>query len=923
MGLVKAIGQNRFMECGGDRPGRAWVWMWAVGLGLALAGPVWAAEPTAGSESDMTHRMMALVLQLGIIVLAARGGNLLFRRLRLPGVVGELMAGVLIGPYALGAIALPGFRDGLFHIGAGAAVGGMPVSPELYGLCSVASVVLLFLVGLETDIKLFLRYSLAGSLVGIGGVTTSFLVGNLMAVTFSDVLFGEQLGFLDAPCLFLGIISTATSVGITARILSDQRKLDSPEGVTILAGAVIDDVLGMILLAVGMGILAASSEAGAIEWGSIGRIAVRAVGIWLVATVVGLLAARRIGRMLKQFGDPTVVAVMALALSLILAGLFEQTGLAMIIGAYVMGLSLSRTDLSQVIRERLNPIQLFLVPVFFTVMGMLVDVRLLASREVLGFGVLYTVVAALAKAGGCGIPALFVGFNPLGAARIGAGMLPRGEVTLIIAGTGLAAGLLNPALFGVVVFMTLCSALLAPPLVVALFRRPAPGVRRPAEPTMGEPVTFSFPSVQAAELLVSKLVQAFEAEGFLVHTLSRHDRMVQLRKEALVIGLRHAGTDIVFSCGPAEVSIVNTAMLEVVAELEQTLRALRRPLDAEAISRRVQETSSAPPTEEITLHGFLDRRTLTPTLRAADKPGVIDELLALLAEHGLLHDVERARAAVLERETAMSTGMQYGIALPHARTDAVDRLVCAIGLHPHGIDFDSIDERPTHIVVLALSPLAGNAPHMQFMSMVSQVLDERGRSALLACDTADEMFAVLTGDPVEETLEPQPLLAAPAFLRRLAQPRDTQPQLAGYLRRDWMTVRLTGTTREEVIDELLALIAHGGALEDVDAARAALLEREAQMPTGMEHGIAIPHARTDTVDQLVCAVGIHPRGVDFGSLDGEPSTIFVLTLSPPSASTAHVQFMSLVSKALDEEGRKRALAAPTREALHQALVGEA
>ena len=265
-----------------------------------------------------------LAMQLGVIVLAARFGNILFTRLKLPGVVGELMTGVIIGPFVLGGLAIPGFPDGLFHVPASIAVGAIPVSPELYGICAIASIVLLFLVGIETDIGLFMRYSLAGSAVGVGGVIVTFVMGDLMAMLFSPMLFDEQLGFFDAPCLFLGIISTATSVGITARILSEKRKLDSPEGVTILAGAVIDDVLGMILLAIGMGIISASQGSGEIDWGHIGLIAFKAISVWLAATALGLLAARKISGLLKGFGDRSVIAVMALGLSMLLAVLFEE-----------------------------------------------------------------------------------------------------------------------------------------------------------------------------------------------------------------------------------------------------------------------------------------------------------------------------------------------------------------------------------------------------------------------------------------------------------------------------------------------------------------------------------------------------------------------------------------------------------------------
>ncbi|MDO9549175.1 MAG: cation:proton antiporter, partial [Candidatus Marinimicrobia bacterium] len=308
-------------------------------IALLISGSLFANSDGITSDS-MTQRMMMLVIQLGIILFAARLGNILFEKLHVPGVLGELSAGIIIGPYLIGAIPLPGFPGGVFPISSAT----FPISPELYGISAVASIVLLFMIGLETNFRLFLRYSFVGSLVGIGGVLFSFLFGDVLAIIFSQVVFGKALGFLAPPCLFLGVISTATSVGITARILSEQRKLDSPEGVTILAGAVIDDVLGIILLAVGLGIVTASSRSGNMNWAHIGVIAAKAIGIWLTATVIGLLASSKISLLLKWFRDRTSIAMMAFGFALVLAGLFEEAGLAMIIGAYVMGLSLSKTD---------------------------------------------------------------------------------------------------------------------------------------------------------------------------------------------------------------------------------------------------------------------------------------------------------------------------------------------------------------------------------------------------------------------------------------------------------------------------------------------------------------------------------------------------------------------------------------------------
>ncbi|MDP6522770.1 MAG: PTS sugar transporter subunit IIA [Kiritimatiellia bacterium] len=873
---------------------------------------------------DMPHRMMTLVVQLGVILLAARLGNILFRRLRLPGVAGELAAGILIGPYVLGAVPLRflGFPNGLFHVSADIMLAGIPVSPELYGICAVASVLLLFMVGLETDISLFMRYSVVGSLVGLGGVTVSFVFGDLAAVGFYRIFLGQTAGFLSAPCLFLGIITTATSVGITARLLSEQRKLDSPEGVTILAGAVFDDVLGIILLAIGMGVIAASRKPGDIDWGHIAIIAVKAVGIWIAATAIGLVASRRISTLLKWFKDRSAIAVMATGLALVLAGLFEEAGLAMIVGAYVMGLSLSRSDINLVVREKIHPVSSFLVPVFFTVMGMLVNIRLLLAPEVLLFGVIYTLVAAFAKIVGCGIPALACNFNAKGALRIGAGMLPRGEVTLIIAGVGLAAGLLDQKLFGVVIFMTLAASLTSPGIITWLFKLSGSGLKNPEEEETGAAVAFSFPSVETAELLVQKLMRVFESEGFFVHTIHRRDRIYQLRKDEVVIGFEQSGSDILFDCGKPDVPLVNAAMYEVLADLEHTINELRKPIDRAAIVRKLQDEAPGKPGQIAAASSYVVRDTMLPQLKGKTKEAVIDELLGAIKGKGLIKNLEAARDAVMTREASMSTGMQYGIAIPHGRTDAVDHLVCSVGLKPDGVDFDSIDGEPSRIFVLTLSPLSAAAPHVQFMSTMSQILNESGRDALLCCNTADQMYDILSGKRDAKGAPGKPRKEKKKRTRTHGKPRtELEPGLSKYLKSELLEVNLPGETKEEVINALVDILARHGGLKNVDTVRRLIFEREKQMSTGMEKGVAIPHARTDEVSHLTCVVGLKKDGIDFEAIDGQPSNIFVLTLSPTQASEPHIQFMAMISRILDEEGRDRVLAAETPEELWYALAG--
>ncbi len=711
----------------------------------AALAAVQAHVPIAAAGSDMTHRMMMLAIQLGLVLIAARIGCMLFEKIRMPGVLGELAAGIVIGPFLLGGIAFPGFPHGLFPAFSEA----FPISPELYGLCSVAAIVLLFMVGLETNITLFMRYSGPGALVGIGGVAISFLAGNLLGVTLLPKLMPGTYTMLSPACIFLGIMSTATSVGITARTLSEKRKLDSPEGVTILAGAVIDDVLGIVMLAIGLGIISATDAGGGVNWAQIGLIAAKAVGIWLGATILGLAASRRISALLKHFNDRSSIAIMALGLALILSGLFEEARLAMIIGAYVMGLSLSRTDISHVVQDHLHPVYKLLVPVFFCVMGMLVDVRLLAGGRILAFGLIYTLLAILAKLIGCGLPALACNFNWRGALRIGAGMLPRGEVALIIAGIGLSAGLLSPDVFGVGVLMTLVTTLLAPPLLILLFEHGGSGLRHPVSHIDSEPMSFRFPTADTAALLSTKLREAFEDEGFFVHSLDHTSHLFLLLKDKVTIRFQRTGADIVFDCDPSQHAFVSTAMIEVLAEFERTVSELRRPMDAGAIVRDSTTASATAPeaSHRNALSAALNRRLLLPSLLADSKEDAINELLDRLSSEGMVNDLPQAHRDIMAREHSMSTGMQDGVAIPHARTAAVNRLVCAIGIKRTGIDFGSMDGKPTTIIVLTLSPRDAATPHIQFMATVSKCLDADGRRALLEARSPDELYQILAGHP--------------------------------------------------------------------------------------------------------------------------------------------------------------------------------
>ena len=715
-----------------------------VTIALCLLGSVaYGSEEAVVAGSNMPHRMMLLAIQLGLILFAAKMGNILFKRIKLPGMLGELAAGMLIGPYCLGGFGFSGFGQGLFP-----RLGEYAISPELYGFSAVAAIVLLFVVGLETDFRVLLRYSLAGGLAGLGGIVLALVLGAGVVAFFSELLFDKALGFTSMTSIFMGVICTATSVGITARIISERGKLNSPEGATILSAAIIDDVAGIILLAIVLGVVAASKATGQLDWGHVGMIGLKAVSIWLSATVVGLIASRKISFLLKCFRERTSIAIMALGMALMLAGFFEEAGLAMIIGAYVMGLSLSRTDISHVIREKLQPVYSLFVPIFFCVMGMQIDFGVLADWRVLAFGLCYGLAALAAKVLGCGLPAMLANFNVRGAALIGLGMAPRCEVALIIASIGLSTDLINQPLFAAVVIMIVVNTVLASLGMGLLLRSDAPGTRKAVGSLdkARKKVLFDFPSLEFTDFIVDKLSGVFESEGFYVHLLGLEPKLYQLRKDMAVIDLQCSATELTFECDEEDVALVNTAVYESVAALEQALDELKKPLDTDSFTSRIQDQAHVR-IGEFNLRQYITPDLMTPKLKGNTKAEVIDELLEILDRNGLLKDVEEARQAVWRRENGMSTGLKHGMAIPHGKTDAVDRLVCAVGIKREGIDYGTMDGQPANIIIITLSPSKSPAPHVQFLSVVSQFLSAEGRERIMACRTSQELFATFVARP--------------------------------------------------------------------------------------------------------------------------------------------------------------------------------
>lgn len=868
-------------------------------LPCLTAGSAWAAAGAGPPAEQALGDMASFLLLLGLLMAAARLGGLLFERLRLPSTLGELAAGFALGPALLGRLPLPGFPDGL------RAVAERFLAPggALMAIMLCALMALLFLVGLETDVRLTPRRRPTGTWIGLGGSLGALAAAGAVVRFGGRLLPGDGPG-LDCPAgLYLCVAAAFSSVGIAARSLARLRRLESPEGVGIMSAAVADNLAGVLWLSVAAGFATAAATREAGQGCSLAAGAVwRGAAVLLPGCAAALLLARGMGRLGGELKHPAGAATLALALALLAAGIFGRAGVSPLAGAYLAGLALAGSDWRHAIQERMEFMHAAFVPSCFALLGMCFSPRALLEPGVWLFAALFVAAAIAGKLAGCLLPAHLAGFSGRGCLRVGIGLTPRGEMSLAVAAMAFFSGVWRDAALAAAMLLLFVTGLPAAPLLRRVFRGAGSGLRD-VFPAQARQLSFDFPSHTASKMMVTRLIDVLEEEGFHIQLLNRRALIYQLSREGVVLGLRPEGTQMVVDCAAADQPLVNSAMIEVLAGVERHLRELRRPLNAAELRKGVLQESVKTPVAGLSLKDLLTVNTLRPRLLADNKAAAITELIEMLDDDGLVQDRHDALNAVIAREEGLSTGLEHGLAMPHARTAAVNRLVCAIGMKQEGLDFGTLDGSPARIIILLLAPLETPAPQLQAIAMLSRILNEQGRAALLACDTAEDMYAVLTE-------------AGGASARQAPRAANALACLP------WHSIGLDlhGVTKEEILDQMLALCLRSGAIGNLEAVRRDILARERKASTGLEHGIALPHVRTDAVDRMVCALGISRAGVDFGALDGELSHIFLMVLMPPDTTSEYTRLTASIMRALDENGRRELLAAKSGQEAHAILA---
>lgn len=384
--------------------------------------------------------MYKVFLDIAIILIATKIGSIISKKFNLPQVLGALLAGVILGPSVLGIV----------H-----------ESEAIKLLAELGVVFLMFSAGLETNLQELKKAGLSAFFIAVGGIILPLILGSLPAY----LLLGDFWS-----SLFIGVILTATSVTISVQTLSEMKKLNTRSGMNILGAAVIDDILGLILISFVL-VLAHNSQSPAS--GDVLTKLLKVFGQVLIFCVGSIAAIsflpKYIDKYIKKCGKSQRIAVFSIALALIFAFLSEKLGIAAITGAYVCGLMLSSVTHKAYIEEKVHTISsLFLTPIFFASIGFVTNVRNINSSMLI-LTIIMIISAILGKLFGCGFTAKACGLTKTESIQVGIGMISRGEVALITTTLGLQSGIISSELFVPTLIVVLITTLITPILLKSAF----------------------------------------------------------------------------------------------------------------------------------------------------------------------------------------------------------------------------------------------------------------------------------------------------------------------------------------------------------------------------------------------------------------------------------------------------------------------
>ncbi|MDY4097174.1 MAG: cation:proton antiporter [Lachnospiraceae bacterium] len=378
---------------------------------------------------------------LAIILIVAKAFGILARKCKAPQVVGEIIAGLIIGPSVLGLVSQSDF---------------------LVQMAEIGVILLMFSAGLETDLKELVKTGPIAFLIACAGVFVPLLGGSLLYMGFYGAAPWGSEQFYTA--VFMGVIMTATSVSITVQVLKEMGKLKGKVGTTILSSAIIDDVIGIVVLTFVVGFKSPDSNPG--------KVVLSTILFFIFALIVGYISYKIFKAVDTRYPHTRRIPIAGLAYCFALSYIAEQYfGIADITGAYVAGIILCSIRDSDYIAEKMDiNSYMFFGPVFFASIGLKTSIDSL-SGEIVLFSLCFVLIALVTKIIGCGLMAKICRFNWKDSLKIGVGMMNRGEVALIVSQKGLSVGLLSPVYFTSVIFLIIVSSIVTPIILKVLYAK--------------------------------------------------------------------------------------------------------------------------------------------------------------------------------------------------------------------------------------------------------------------------------------------------------------------------------------------------------------------------------------------------------------------------------------------------------------------
>ena len=382
-------------------------------------------------------------LEIAVILIASKFGAEIMRRVNQPAVIGELVIGIIIGYYGLGL--LPHFESG----------------DVVSTLAEIGVVLLLFEVGLETNLDEFIELGSTSLVVALIGVVVPFALG--FGSIYSLGLGGENQFEI---ALFVGAAMTATSVGITARVFGDLGALKSKEAKTIIGAAVVDDILGLLILTVVAGVLGSSGEFSLVD---LGVISGKAIGFLIAVVFIGRKLSKPIFNFFVKIPSPGTFVTGSFIFAMLLGAAAHFVGLHPIVGAFAGGVVAGESGMTHRIREEMKPLSFLLVPIFFVYIGSEVNIQTLASLDVFLYGMLVSLLAFVGKY----VSALGAVGKGMNTSLIGIGMSPRGEVGLIFVAvaTTTLSDVITSDIISIIIWMVITTTVIAPILLNRILQK--------------------------------------------------------------------------------------------------------------------------------------------------------------------------------------------------------------------------------------------------------------------------------------------------------------------------------------------------------------------------------------------------------------------------------------------------------------------